>query len=61
MNVPVAADGHAEIIDSQSKPGDYVDLRAEMDVIAVLSNCPEELNAAVGDGPTPIRALIFEV
>ena len=61
MNVPVAADGHAEIVDSKSKPGDYVDLRAEMDVIAVLSNCPEELNAAVGEGPTPIRAIIFEM
>jgi urea carboxylase-associated protein 1 len=60
MNVPVSVDGHAEITDSQSRPGDYVDLRAEMDLIAVLSNCPEELNAAVGDGPTPIRAIVFD-
>lgn len=60
MNVPVAPDGHAEITDSQSRPGDFVDLRAEIDLIAVLSNCPEELNAAVGDGPSPIRAIIFE-
>lgn len=60
MNVPVGADGVAQIVDSQSAPGDYVDLRAEMDVIAVLSNCPEELNAAVGDGPTPIRTVVWE-
>lgn len=59
MNVPVAADGHAEITDSQSKPGDYVDLHAEMDVIAVLSNCPQELNPAAGQGPSPIRAIVF--
>ena len=59
MNVPVGADGHVEITDSQSKSGDYVDLRAEMDVIAVLSNCPQELNAAAGDGPSPIRAIVF--
>lgn len=60
MNVPVAADGSAEITDSQSKAGDFVDLRAEMDVIAVLSNCPQELNPAAGSGPTPIRAIVFD-
>ncbi|MEM9062738.1 MAG: DUF1989 domain-containing protein [Pseudomonadota bacterium] len=61
MSVPVDGDGAAQITDSASRPGDYVDLRAEMDVIAVLSNCPEELNAAVGDGPTPVRAVVFEL
>ena len=59
MNVPVASDGHAEITDSQSKPGDYVDFTADMDVIAVLSNCPQELNPAAGAGPSPIRAIVF--
>lgn len=60
MNVPVSATGHADITDSQSQAGDYVDLRAEMDVIAVLSNCPQELNPAAGGGPTPIRAIISQ-
>ena len=60
MNVPVAPDGTAEITDGQSRPGDFVDLRAEMEVIAVLSNCPQELNPAAGGGPTPIRAIVFE-
>ncbi|MEM6385392.1 MAG: DUF1989 domain-containing protein [Pseudomonadota bacterium] len=59
MNVPVAPDGHVEITESQSKPGDYVDLRADRDVIAVLSNCPQELNPAAGGGPTPIRAIVY--
>ena len=59
MNVPVGPDGHAEITDSQSVAGDYVDLRSDMDVIAVLSNCPQELNPAAGGGPTPIRAIVF--
>jgi urea carboxylase-associated protein 1 len=60
MNVPVAADGAAGITDSQSRPGDYVDLRAEMPVLAVLSNCPEELNPATGaNGPTPVRAVVW--
>ena len=60
MNVPVNADGHAEIVDSTSRPGDFVDLRAEMDVIAVLSNCPEELNPAAGAGPSPVRAIVWQ-
>ncbi|WP_317056431.1 DUF1989 domain-containing protein [Roseovarius rhodophyticola] len=60
MNVPIGSDGHVEITDSQSRAGDFVDLRAEMDVIAVLSNCPQELNAAAGGGPSPIRAIIFQ-
>lgn len=59
MNVPVAQNGHVDIIDSQSKAGDFVDLRAEMDVIAVLSNCPQELNPAAGEGPSPIRAIVY--
>ncbi|MEM7056150.1 MAG: DUF1989 domain-containing protein [Pseudomonadota bacterium] len=58
MNVPIGPDGAAQITDSQSMPGDYVDLRAEMPVIAVLSNCPEELNDATGtNGPTPIQVI----
>ncbi len=60
MNVPVGAEGEAEITEGQSRPGDYIDLRAEMDVIAVLSNCPQELNPAAGQRPTPIRAIVFE-
>lgn len=60
MSVPVGADGAAEISPSQSRPGDHVDLRAEMPVLAVLSNCPQELNAATGaNGPTPVRAIVW--
>ncbi len=58
MKVPIAKDGSAAITDSPSRPGDYVTLKAEMDVVAVLSNCPEELNDATGEnGPTPIRVI----
>lgn len=61
MHVPVDPNGHAEIVASQSKPGDYVDLRADMDVLAVLSNCPEALNSATGaNGPSPIRAIVYK-
>lgn len=59
MSVPVAADGSVDIAESQSRAGDFVDLRAEMDVIAVLSNCPQELNPAAGGGPSPVRAIVW--
>ncbi len=55
MRVPVEPDGAARIVDGDSKPNDRVTLRAEMPVLAVLSNCPEALNPATGGRPTPIR------
>ncbi len=61
MYVPVDADGNAEITESPSKAGDFVALRAEMNVLAVLSNCPEVLNAATGaNGPTPVRVVVYD-
>jgi uncharacterized protein YcgI (DUF1989 family) len=60
MDVPLGPDGAAEIVEGRSQPGDFVDLRAEMDVLAVISNCPQELNPAAGGGPTPVRALVWE-
>ena len=60
MRVPVKADGSAVIDDGWSKPGDHLTLRAEMDVLVVISNCPEALNPATGAGPTPIRAIRYQ-
>ena len=56
---PVAADGAAVIAEGRSKPGDHVDLRAEMDLLVVISNCPERDNPAAGGSPTPIRAVVY--
>lgn len=42
-----------------SKPGDYVDLRAQMDLLAVISNCPQRNNPAAGFEPTPVRAIVY--
>jgi len=60
MNVPVGPDGAMGIVDGQSKPGDHVDLRAEMDVLAVISNCPQTRNPCNGFNPTPIRVIVRE-
>ncbi len=59
MNVPVEPDGSMAIADGISKPGDYVDLRADTEVIAVLSNCPQTRNPCNGYNPTPIRVMVW--
>jgi urea carboxylase-associated protein 1 len=58
MNVPVEADGSLGIVDGISAPGLYVDLRAEMDVVVVVSNCPQINNPCNGFNPTPVRMIV---
>ena len=58
MYVPVAAEGGMAIVDGLSKPGDYIELRAEMDVLVALSNCPQMNNPANDYHPTPIRVVV---
>jgi urea carboxylase-associated protein 1 len=59
MNVPVTADGRLDIVDGISKPGDYIELVAEMDVLAVISNCPQLNNPCNGWNPTPIGISVW--
>lgn len=58
MNVPVEADGTLGIVDGISAPGLFVDLRAEMDLVAVISNCPQINNPCNAFNPTPLRVII---
>jgi urea carboxylase-associated protein 1 len=58
MNVPVGADGTLGIVDGISAPGLYVDLRAEMDVLVLISNCPQINNPCNGFDPTPVRLVV---
>jgi urea carboxylase-associated protein 1 len=58
MQVPIGADGAAGVAADVSPPGSYIDLRAEMDVLAVLSNCPQMHNPCNGYNPTPIRVVV---
>jgi urea carboxylase-associated protein 1 len=60
MNVPILPDGELAIVDGASKPGDFVDIRAEIDVLCVISNCPQVNNPCNGFNPTPIRVLIWD-
>ena len=60
MNVPILPDGRIAIVDGVSKPGDYVEMVAEMDVLAVISNCPQVNNPCNGFNPTPVQVLIWD-
>lgn len=60
MRVPFAADGGVVIADGVSKAGDYVVLRAEMPVLVVLSNCPQQHNPAAGFEPTPVEVIVAD-
>lgn len=60
MNVPVESDGTLGIVDGISAPGLTVDLRADMDVIVVVSNCPQINNPCNGFNPTPVRMIITQ-
>lgn len=59
MNVPIRPDGELAIVDGTSRPGDYVELQARMDILCVISNCPQVNNPCNGFHPTPIRVLIW--
>jgi uncharacterized protein YcgI (DUF1989 family) len=60
MNVPVAPDGHLDFDDGVSAPGRYVEMRAEMDVLCLVSNCPQLNNPCNAYNPTPIAMLIWD-
>lgn len=53
MNVPVQADGSTSFVPPVSKPGDQMTFRAEMDVIAVMSACPQDVTPVNGVGVAP--------
>jgi hypothetical protein len=60
MNVPIEPSGAFNVVDGVSAPGNYVDVTAEMDVLFVISNCPQVNNPCNGFNPTPIRLVIWD-
>ena len=60
MNVPVTPDGGLTFEDGISEAGRYVEMRAEMDVIVLISNCPQLNNPCNAYNPTPVEVLVWE-
>lgn len=60
MKVIQHPDGAYEIQEPDSRAGDYLDLRAEMDLFVAISNCPQDKNPCNGFNPTALRVVVFE-
>lgn len=60
MNVPVTEAGGLEFVDGLSAPGKYVEMQAAMDVVVLISNCPQMNNPCNAYNPTPIRLLVWD-
>ena len=59
MNVPVTPEGELTFEDGISAPGKYVEFTARMDIIVLISNCPQLNNPCNGYNPTPIQLLTW--
>jgi urea carboxylase-associated protein 1 len=60
MNVPVTPQGGLTFEDGISAPGRYVEMRAEMDVMVLVSNCPQLNNPCNAYNPTPVQMFIWD-
>ncbi len=60
MNVPVTPDGGLSFADGLSGPGKYVEMRAAMDLIVLISSCPQLNNPCNAYNPTPLEVLIWD-
>ncbi len=60
MNVPVTPEGRLTFEDGISDAGKYVELKAEMDVIVLISNCPQLNNPCNAYNPTPVELIVWD-
>ena len=60
MNVPVTPEGKLTFEDGISEAGRYVEMRAETDVLALISNCPQLNNPCNAYNPTPVEVLLWD-
>jgi hypothetical protein len=60
MNVPVTPAGGLTFADGISAPGRLVEMEALMDVLVLISNCPQLNNPCNAYNPTPVRVLSWK-
>ncbi|GEA60982.1 urea amidolyase associated protein UAAP2 [Vibrio comitans] len=60
MNVPVTAEGGLTFADGISGAGKYVELKAHMDTIVLMSNCPQLNNPCNAYNPTPVEVIVWQ-
>lgn len=60
MNVPISPDGKSTFSDGISEAGKYVQMKADQDLLVIISNCPQLNNPCNAYNPTPIELIIWE-
>jgi len=60
MNVPVTKEGGLTFEDGLSAPGKYVEMKAHMDTIVLISNCPQLNNPCNAYNPTPVEIIVWD-
>jgi hypothetical protein len=60
MNLSADADGRFSIGPPPGRAGDFLDLRAETDLVLGLSACPADRNPCNNFRPSPLRVVIYE-
>mgnify|MGYP003694089851 CR=1 FL=1 len=60
MNVPVTPAGELRFADGISAAGRHVQLRALIDTLVLISNCPQLNNPCNAYNPTPIRVMTWD-
>lgn len=59
MNVPISPNGKSEFSDGISEAGKYVQMKAETDILCIISNCPQLNNPCNAYNPTPIELIVW--
>jgi len=60
MNVPITSEGQLTFADGISGAGKYVEMKAAMDVIVLLSNCPQLNNPCNAYNPTAVEMIVWD-
>lgn len=58
--VAVDPDGKMTFVEGCEKPGSFIDLRAEMNVLVILSNCPHVMHPSPVFAPKPIKIQVWD-
>lgn len=60
MYVPLDAEGRLNFADGISSPGKYIELEAMMNILVLVSNCPQLNNPCNGYDPTPVKMIVWD-
>jgi len=60
MNIPVTKGRHIDFLPTVSKPGDHIEVLAEMDCVVAFSACPQDILAINAHKPVEAHFAVFD-